>query len=202
MKTQDFRAAARAWWRVMQPSLDDGRSNPVADRAALAQLRRSSGVADMLGHEAVFDLYRRCGFVRDDVAYRLPWVAAAALVLAHVRQSRSGGRRLAAVVGRRSFDDELSAPMSALRFRRLMAAREPDDLVRHLRRAVALAGRDTAIDVGVLAADILAWPHPEAGAKVRTRWAFDYHAAGDAAPADTTPADAATEDAVPSPEMS
>ncbi len=198
MKKPDSRAAARDWWGGMQPSFSGGRSNPGADRAALAQLRRAAGVAEMLGHEAVFDLYRRCDFARDDVTHRLPWVAAAALVLAHVRQSRSGGRPLAAVVGRRSFDDAVSAPMSALRFRRLLAAREPDDLVRHLRRALALAGRDAAIDVGVLAADILSWPDPEAGARVRTRWAFDYHAAGDAAPA----AAAVTDAADPAPELS
>ncbi len=183
MSVVDRRAAARDWWQKMQPSLPDGRSNKGADRATLAQLRRSAAVADVLGHEAVFSLYRHFEFPRMDASERLPWVATAALVLAHVRQSRSGGSPLATVIGRRSFDDANSAPMSALRFRRLLAAADPDDLVRHLRRALALAGRDAAIDVGVLAVDILSWPDPAIGPRTRTGWAFDYHAAGTAAPA-------------------
>lgn len=192
--------AAREWWLGMQPSRADGRTNPGADRAGLSQLRRAAGVADMLGHGAVLDLYRRCGFRRQHAECYLPWVAAVALVLAYVRKSEPGARQFAAAVGRRKFEDEASAPMSGLRFRRLLAAREPDDVVRQLRRALALqrraaekavAGDDGSrrgIDVGQLAADILAWPDPDAGARVRTRWAFDYHAAGVAAPIPATDA--------------
>ncbi len=187
----DWRKAARDWWQPMQPSLADGRRNPAADRAALARLRRAPGVADMLGDDAVFALYRRLGFARGAAAARLPWVAAVALVLAHLRQPTPGGRPLAAAVGCQVPDDPASAAMSALRFRRLLAAEDPDDLVRHLRRALALAGRDAGIDVGRLAADILAWPDPVGGPRVRTRWAFDYYAAGDAAPAAATVTDAA-----------
>lgn len=188
MNQRNSRAEAARWWEGMQPSRPDGRTNPAADRAGLSQLRRAASVADMLGHGAVLDLYRRCRLGRNEAEEHLPWVAAAALVLVHVRQPRSGGQRLAEAVGRRRFDDEASAPMSGLRFRRLLAAREPDDVVRQLRRALALPRRDADVDVGQLAADILAWRDADAGARVRTRWAFDYHAAGVAAPTPATDA--------------
>lgn len=177
---------ARHWWRRLQPLTADGEPNPRTDRAALAGLRRTAILADALVEPAVLDLYQRLGFGREEVSYRLPWVAATALVLAHVRKEASSreGQRVpspAAQVGRPHLGaDFTEAPVKPLRFRRLLQARQPEELVRELRRLVQLADRE--VDVGQLATAILSWPHPEWGERVRTRWAYDYHGAGHAAP--------------------
>jgi CRISPR type I-E-associated protein CasB/Cse2 len=70
--------------------------------------------------------------------------------------------------------------MSSLRFRRLLAARNEDEILVGFRRLVALARRK--VNVVDLAESILDWTDDEAGDKRRVRWAFDYHGAGIAAP--------------------
>jgi len=178
---------ARTWWRALQPYRDDGTANPTGDRAALARLRRMAEPRDALLEEAVVDLHRRLGFGRGRAQNTLPMVAVTAMVLAHVRQD--GKRSPAQAVGRASFDDKEfeTAAMKPLRFRRLLGAREPAEIAREMRRLVQLA--DGELDVGALAAAILDWPDPERGDRIRTRWAYDYLAAGAAAPPADTPAD-------------
>src|SRR3954470_18086980 len=75
----------RAWWRVLQPSFEDGRPNPEGDRAALARLRRAGTLAEAMAEEATQDLYRRLGYGRAPPGRWLPRVAVVAAVLAHVR---------------------------------------------------------------------------------------------------------------------
>jgi CRISPR system Cascade subunit CasB len=112
------------------------------------------------------------------------------MVLAHVRadaESADGFRPAAArAVGRASLEDEDSAKMSVLRFRRLLSARDEAELAQQMRRLVALA--DGRVNVGDLAASLFFW-----GDKVRQRWTFEYYAAGAAAPRDGPP-EAATAD--------
>lgn len=201
-------AIVRSWWRRHQPRLPDGRRNPDADRAAMARLRRA-GVADALADPAVLDLYRSLGLGSSEreISGRLPWVAAVATVLAHVREdvpADSAGRRThpARAAGRKHFDDKPeTAAVKPVRFRRLMTARTVDEVQRQMRRLVAVLSPGP-IDVGGLGRSILDWPDPERGDRTRTRWIFEYHAAGEATPPDaeaTTPnePDAPTAEATP-----
>lgn len=174
---RELESAARSWWHALQPDPSGGRRG---DRAALARLRRCTAPIDAMTEPAVFDLYRRMGFTAAEAALRLPWVAVVAMVLAHVRDDASDSP--ARSVGRQHWDDQSfdTAWMKPLRFQRLLAAREPEDVAREMRRLVALAER--RINVGALAAAVLEWADPDRGDQLRARWAFDYHAAGDAAP--------------------
>lgn len=169
MKQPDYdriAGQARAWWQALQPK--PGKRS--GDRAALARLRRETDVVAAMADEAVLDLYRGLGLGNSpsDVARWLPRVAAIALVLAHVREDAANGSAVRAV-GRARFDDSESAAMKPLRFRRLLACRDDEDLVRQMRRMVTLAGR--RVDVGDLAGSLLFWNE-----RIRARWAFEYFA--------------------------
>lgn len=179
--------AIRSWWGTLQPS-EDGRRK--GDRAALARLRRGTAPLDVLGEPAVFDLYRRLGFEAREAAWRLPWVTVTAMVLAHVRDDEPH-RSPARAVGRTDWSDSAldTARIKPLRFQGLLGARDPEDVARQMRRLVALA--DRRINVGALGAAILDWNSPERGDRIRTRWAFDYYAAEDAAPITDSPDEAA-----------
>lgn len=163
--------AAVKWWRGLQP--DHQRGNPQergGDRAALARLRRAGTLAEVMAEEAAVDLWRRLG--GGDVQ-RLKRIAVIAHVLAHVREHDE--QRAIRRVGRQSYGDADSAKLKPLRFRRLLAAREDDELMREMRRLVQLA--DRRLDVGHLAASLLFWSDT-----TRARWTFDYFAAAHAQP--------------------
>lgn len=174
-------AAALAWWKAFQPNRDDGKPNPRADRGALARLRHASAVLDALDEEVVFDLHRRLGFGRSRVDLTLPPVAVVAATLAHIRK-HIANRSPARAVGRETLADTnlQSAKMKPLRMQRLLQARSPDDVLRQMRRLVHLAGSE--LDVGALAVLVLDWLHPERGDTARTRFAYDYYAAGASTP--------------------
>lgn len=168
--------SAREWWRYLHP---DDNSGDKGDRAALARLRRAGSPVEAMSEEATFDLFRRIGLGPTDV-HRLPRVAVIAMVLAHVRNDAAAegeGRPPAAIrsVGRKTPEDKDSAKMKPLRLRRLLACRDDEELAREMRRFVALA--DGTLNVGDLAASLFFW-----GDRVRARWAFEYYAAGAAAP--------------------
>lgn len=160
---------AAAWWRRLQP---EPPARP-GDRAALARLRRADLIAAM-DDPATFALFRALGRRRPD---DLPATALCAAVLAAVR-SDVPGVHPARALGPPPGEPEGRAPMSALRFRRLIEASTLDDRLTQLRRAVALA--DRAIQVRELAAACLDWSEAR-----RRRWIFEYHGAGLAAPSDT-----------------
>jgi CRISPR system Cascade subunit CasB len=155
---------ARAWWRALQPGL----GQKSGDRAALARLRRETEIVAAIAEEAVLDLYRRLGLGNSPAEAQrwLPRVAVIALVLAHVREDAANGSAIRAV-GRTRFDQPASATMKPLRFKRLLACRDDEDLVRQMRRMVMLAG--CRVDVGDLACSLLLWNE-----KIRARWAFEY----------------------------
>ncbi len=153
-------AVAMKWWHRMQPYDSDGTPNPLADRGALARLRRSDLRAAMI-EPAVFDLHRQLGH-RDP--RRLVEAALCACVLATVREHRDGlafARQLGASRGGHPL-------MSTLRFRTLLAAETPEERLNALRRAVLLA--DAKVNVFDLAAACFDWSDTR-----RTRWAFDYY---------------------------
>lgn len=177
MSTLDEQAeAAAAWWRSLGPiKTPDGKSLP-GDRATLARLRRCSSVLEAATEPATAKLFKALGFDRrnDD---HLARVAALAAVLAHVRESGRG--KVAHAVGT-SGGDANEALLKPFRFRALMAARTPDEVLTGFRRVVALL--DRTANVRDLSRVILGWTDDEAGDRVRTRFAFDYHGAGDYAP--------------------
>jgi CRISPR system Cascade subunit CasB len=90
------------------------------------------------------------------------------------------GRFEIRTLGHRLGQSEDGAPrMSELRFRRMLAAAEPEDLLRQWRRAVHLAGRKA--NVASLADDLYTWlkelddPEAQADRSVRFHWAYDYY---------------------------
>jgi CRISPR system Cascade subunit CasB len=71
--------------------------------------------------------------------------------------------------------------LSEARFRRLLEVGSGEEQVAAFVRLVRLL--DGEMNVAVLATDFLDWTDPVRGERVRSRWAFDYYAAGMAAPA-------------------
>ena len=175
------RRIVRHWWQSLQPLRADGTSNPSADRGALARLRRAATPLDILDEEAVFDLHRRLRFGRGKSDRTLVTVAITASVLARVRE-HDPQRKPARAAGRERFADaELeTAALSPGRLRRLLAARDPDEVHRQMRRLVDLCG--PALDVGALGVLILDWFDDDRGRKARTRFAYDYYAASGSLP--------------------
>jgi len=175
--SQRWEQVARRWWRTLHDTTStDGTPNRARDPAALARLPRAATPVDPLEEPSVFDLYNKLGFSPRDVERRLTRVAVVAAVLAHVSADATPGSS----GFRRGFADLLGRgerpPMSALRFKRLLAATEDQDLMGAFRRAVALAGKKD-IDVGDVATSLLDWSD-----RRRMHWAFDYYGAGSAAP--------------------
>lgn len=168
MSDRDEDVAAR-WWRDLQPYLRSGARNPRGDRASLARLRRADLVAAM-GEPATFGLFRDLGFTKP---YELTAVALCAAVLASVRED--DGLHPARALGPKPGGKAETAAMSALRFRRLVEAEEPEDRLIALRRAVMLA--DRRLNLRGLARACLDWSDG-----TRRIWIFQYYNAGSAAP--------------------
>lgn len=167
--------AAWSWWHRLQPHERNGRVVP-GDRAAIARLRRIANVMEAFAEPASVDLYRQLGFTvpeRD-----LPRAALIAAVLAHVRSSSEVS--LARALGPPPGGQPQDAVLKPLRFKRLLAARQPDDLLIAFRRVVALL--NGSANVKDLARLLLAWTDERFGDIARTRFAFDYHGAAFAAP--------------------
>jgi CRISPR system Cascade subunit CasB len=172
----DRAAAARTWWRSLQPAEETGRRG---DRATLARLRRAGGLIQAAAEPATVDLFRKLRFERPE--RDLARAALIAAVLAHVRRD-DNSETVARSIGTPRGGDGTTALLTPLRLKRLIAAREPDDLLIGFRRAVAILG-DTA-NVKDLARQLLAWTDPDdkKADRARTLFAFDYHGAGQYAP--------------------
>ena len=143
------------WWKGL-----------ASDRGGRADLRRSATVLEIQLLPAFYGLARRLPHSAE--GSRLDWLAAAAGVLAHVKED----------AGEQAFAELLAAggeghpAFSDLRFRRLLAADRPDELLSSVRRAVQLArGR---APVGQLGGDLLYW-----GDNARKRWARGYYASSE-----------------------
>lgn len=170
-RPKDRGAAALAWWRAMQPMTEgkDRRSNPMADPAALAQLRRADMTAAM-SHRATHALLAKLEVPERRMTRMLPRVALVAAVLAQCRGHRDG-LPLASVLSpalaeRMGGTDPTLKP---LRFERLLRAEEPEERLTALRRAIRLA-HPRPFDLARLAGDLLS-----DGDGWRTRWIMDYH---------------------------
>ncbi len=153
------------WWRRLNP---ENTHQTGAHRAALARLRRASTPTEAMLEPDALRLIERLPHHPDRVAVL-------AAILAHVRETVD--TPVARAIGRSSLDDEQSATMSEVRFRRLLQARGDIELLDAMRRLVRLAkGR---VHVFSLSDAILYW-----GDRTRKQWIFDYYGVASGAPAD------------------
>ncbi|EFH10701.1 type I-E CRISPR-associated protein Cse2/CasB [Teichococcus cervicalis] len=152
--------AAAAWWHDLQGG-EGGRRGK--DRAALARLRRCARVAEAMQEPAAFDLFHRCGGRSEE---DLPKVALVAAVLSHAREN-SAPQWVARAIGPESPDKPESARMKPLRFRRLMEAETPDELLTGFRRLLALTGGKA--NIRDLAWALFFWSE-----KTRITWTYRY----------------------------
>lgn len=186
--------AVATWWFELHPDDEQGFRG---DRAAAARLRRAATTLEVMFEPEAIRLYRNIckALGRKHLSEKeAKGVAIIAGLLAVVRppgRTRSpedvGGegacrRRppLAEVLGRTADDrtpvKEDRPLLSRLRFEALIRADDPNERLRQLRRAVALA-RSKSFDVGRFAQDMLRWND-----ETRRRWIFQYYQEGRAAP--------------------
>lgn len=182
MRDSDARSAGRAvadWHRRLHPDADGAGG----DRAALARLRRAETPGAVLLEPETIRLY---GKVREALGRdRLSEAQTAALAvaagtLASVRPGAGPAPTFATALGQLPNGQVATTGqrqiMSPLRFGNLMRAREPEELMRHMRRALALLG-PRLFSIPRFAADIFVWDD-----EVRRSWIFQYHQEGAAAP--------------------
>jgi CRISPR system Cascade subunit CasB len=151
----------------------------------VAALRRAATPIEAIEEDAAIALYDRLFPGRRSPDFkRLARVGTLASVLANVREHAHSPDgpwlTVARAIGPQNPSEPTSALISSLRFRRLLAARNEDEILVGFRRLVALARRK--VNIVDLAESILDWTDDEAGDKRRVRWAFDYYGAGIAAP--------------------
>lgn len=189
-----LRQAVASWWRALHPD-DEGRRG---DRAAAARLRRAGSLFEVMVEGEAIRLYgRACDALgrtalsdREGIG-----IAIAVGVLAAVKPAaRPDYTRFATMLGRtaegRPPRENERALFSPLRFAALVRADDPEERLRHLRRAVALA-RGRSFDVPRFAEDMLRWSD-----ETRRRWIFEYHQQGRAAPVEPEADSEISEEAV------
>jgi CRISPR system Cascade subunit CasB len=178
---------ALAWWqRYCDPNDRINR-----DPSVRARLRRCRAPVDVLAITPAVALARQVGAMSatskgDD--QRLLAALSLGRVLAHI--DRHTNMRPMQVAGwkrfpndRRESDAGEDRPeLSEARFRRLIETGDGEEQVAAFVRLIRLLNGE--MNVSAIATDFLDWTHPVRGDRVRRRWAFDYYAAGIAAPAD------------------
>jgi CRISPR system Cascade subunit CasB len=177
-------AKALDWWRrYCDPSSEK------VDPAIRARLRRARSHLDVLRVNPAVELARRLGAASRTHASSPSRVYAAldlARLLAHVKVHADQHPMRAA--GWKSFPGDKKESdagderpvLSEARFKRLLETGEGEEKVLAFARLVMLL--DGTVNVAQLSSDFMTWDHPEFGERVRERWAFEYLAAGSAAP--------------------
>lgn len=164
------RRIVEEWWR----SLTQDRPGRPPDRGARAELRHCRGLVQVSLCEPFQKLYGRLedlGVLDHCTGHQL---AAAALVLAHVRTEVGPGHGLGKAMAQPGKNPG-QGRVSGLRLRRLLALDDLEGLAQALIRVVRLM--DEAAPVANLAADVFEWAGGARGReKVRQRWAYDYYA--------------------------
>ena len=168
--------AARKWWDSLRPYETSGGTRHPGDRAALARLRRCTTPMAAVAEPATIDLFGRLGFRNPE--RNLERVATLAILLANIRESPKG--TIARALGPPPGGKPEDAVLKPLRFKRLLGARSPDEILVAFRRAIRMLDRKA--DVKNLARLILAWDQDGFGDRARVRFAFDYYNTGDFAP--------------------
>lgn len=166
----------REWWS----EYCDPRSG---DAAVRARLRRCRSTAEALTIAPAIGLARRLGATRPEhngSAVRLERALDLARLLAHISSdAHEALMRIAGYShfpGDRDTPDESSQPaLSEIRFRRLLLAAPGEELLIMIIRVLAQV--DGRANIARLAQDVFWWND-----NTRERWAFEYYAAGVAAP--------------------
>lgn len=156
------------------------------DSAALARLRRSGSTTEAAREPAALRLVRKLGISPGDASWSAVETALdLARVLANVRSRDDRHPMRAAGYSRFPSDSPPPEPprLSEARFRRLLQVGRGEEKVTAFTRLIALL--DSKVNIGRLATDYLDWNHPVRGDRTRERWAFEYYAAGSAAPTPT-----------------
>lgn len=155
MKTLNFRPdqvwgeLLLNWWQRLQ-----------ADTGGRAALRRAPDITAVVMLPAYQHLYQRLRAAGWNESWRDDHLAAAAGLLAHVRDHSTGALPAAMSEGDKP-------RVSPLRFMRLLESPDTDALFTGLRRALPLIGHRT--DVLQLTTDVVNW-----GDAVKKRWAYAY----------------------------
>ncbi|MFZ5584668.1 MAG: type I-E CRISPR-associated protein Cse2/CasB [Thermodesulfobacteriota bacterium] len=163
------RQALRAWWKRLLKEDGPGRPPRRGDRA---QLRRCRTPGQVAMDKAFNDLLRDLRVKNVPLGDHPQGLAAAALVLMDVRDE-SAELTLGQLMAAPGKNPKQGA-VSGLRFRRLLAIDDLDELTQALIRVVRLCG-DKA-PVTALASDIFEWADPEQREKIRQNWAREYYA--------------------------
>ena len=162
------------WWNSLQPN---EQTKQRGDRASLAKLRRASSIMEAAAEPATIDLFRKLGF--SSPGQNLPRVALIAAVLAHIRPPERK-ENLARAIGTPRGGDGTTALITPLRLKRMIAAREPDDLLIAFRRTIAML--DRSANVSDVARQLLLWTDDQHADRARTMFTFDYYDADKYAP--------------------
>lgn len=149
IRSSEGKDAVRRWWRGLQEN-----------HGQRAMLSRAGSILEVAFCPSFHDLRRQVSGGPEQLAL-------VAGVLAKIRIDAKP----------ESFAKRLAAPkpggkipcMSGLRFRRLLRIEDNEELLRLMRRAIALTGNNA--DPGQLAADLVFWNGPF----VKRKWAEDYY---------------------------
>lgn len=163
------------------------------DPATRAQLRRCRNRTDALMIPAAVGLARRLGALGRGAHQDDEFLGAAldlARVLAHVKR-HDKGKRVMQAAGWKTFPGERKESdagndrplLSQVRFRRLLTTDSGEPQVNAFVRLVKQL--EGTVNVPELTDDFLGWAHESRRARIRNKWAFDYYAAGAAAPKDS-----------------
>lgn len=160
----DYGFIAFQWWQTLTGQ-HPSKKETGKDRAARARLRRALP-EDAVCEEATLQLFRALRLPQS----RLPRIATLAATLATVREDDRlpFGRR----IGREKIEDEQSASLSFLRFKRLLDAESEEEIATSFRRAIGIAG--FSANVREIATLLLFWENEA----TRRRFIFDYYGAG------------------------
>lgn len=153
--------AVRAWWGALE-----------RDRGGRAELRRARNGSEVVFSPTYHQLVRR--FAGLDRPYSREKLAAVAVLVARIKIDTGEGASFPAQVaaGRPGGG---GAVVSGLRFRRLLAAADLDDLVPLLVRSLSLlAGSANLVD---LTRSVYWWNEA-----TKRRWAYEYYAAAPSEP--------------------
>lgn len=146
------------WWR----NLEDNRG----DRAAL---RRAASIDQVIFNPAFHRLWRGLKGTPWQLAERVALIAALAARVREHRPEKPFAAQLGTPHGGRE-----KAALSGLRFRRLLQARDPGQLLQGCSRAITMCG--SKVNLPNLAESVYWW-----GEGVQKRWAFDYYDANPSA---------------------
>jgi len=144
----------KEWWESLKKN-----------RGERAELRRCKEIDEVLLTEAYHRLRKwlsATGFTPRSEDQ----LGAVAGLLAHVDEDATEQSKVAAQMAGGAENEE--APLSGLRFRRLLQNEDRESLYRSLMRVVRLL--DRRVNVSSLAEDVYYW-----GPSVRKRWARDYY---------------------------